>query len=279
MVDADCTVVTRLEELKAELWGLDLQDIVDTEVCTEQMASKFAGRFQWSVTSAGDKIGRGFVRPFYAQLNAPLNDNRASIWLLLAVNWWQTFCLLRPTVTHAAYCDREHVRMWTDASGEGAMVSAVIAYRGRYFHTYMAVPEWIYTQCSERGDHYIAILETVAVILGVTTFQQVLQNTVLTAFNDNMVSLFSIIKGSSRCPEINIIVSKLWMTMAELQVNFPCIQITSDSNVADGPSRNRVTTVDEYGTTHETPLLPRWLERLMQFHELPESKKIGRAHV
>jgi len=184
------------------------------------------------------------------------------------------FFELRPNMTHATDSEQEHVQMWTVAIGNGAMMPTGTAVEGRYFDTFMKVPEWIYTQCAEKGDHFITSLETVAVILGVTTFQQVPQNAVVTAFNDNMMSLFSITKGTSGCPEINIVMSRLYLTMAELQVNFPCIQITSDSNVADGPSRNRVTTVDEYGTTHETPHLPRWLERLMQFHELPEGKTV-----
>ena len=62
------TVLTRLDEEKAQRWSLALEDILEEDRCDAAIASKFAGRFSWTVTMQADKVGRAYIRGWYALL-------------------------------------------------------------------------------------------------------------------------------------------------------------------------------------------------------------------
>ncbi len=53
------TVLTRLDEEKAQRWSLALEDILEENRCDAAVASKFAGRFSWTVTMQADKAATG----------------------------------------------------------------------------------------------------------------------------------------------------------------------------------------------------------------------------
>ena len=80
---------------KAVKWTRQLHEMISEGECDPQKASKFAGRLSFAVTACCDKVGRAFVKPFYAQANAPLAAHRVSMRLKLAALWWMAFLALR----------------------------------------------------------------------------------------------------------------------------------------------------------------------------------------
>ena len=71
------TVLTRLDEEKAQRWSLALEEILEEDRCDAAIASKFAGWFSWTVTMQADKVGRAYIRGWYAAAHAGRSTGRA----------------------------------------------------------------------------------------------------------------------------------------------------------------------------------------------------------
>ena len=117
---------------------------METGSCDSGVASKCAGWFISVVTAAMDLSGRAYVKLFYAQQNAPAHP--ASAWLMHAAVWWMRYLAERPwSYVHVNWFEREHVRVFTDASGEDRCISAVIVVQGVWRYTWTVVPDEICT--------------------------------------------------------------------------------------------------------------------------------------
>ena len=70
MVDtATKTVAAAVDEKKAAKWSATLESILESKLCS---AAECAGMLGFACAIASGKIGRAFVKPFYAQANAPM---------------------------------------------------------------------------------------------------------------------------------------------------------------------------------------------------------------
>ena len=73
---------------KAALWASDLEAALETRTMKDWLAEKMAGRLSFAVTASGLRVGRAFVKPFYAQAYAPMRHFRCSTDLVRAIGWW-----------------------------------------------------------------------------------------------------------------------------------------------------------------------------------------------
>ena len=71
LVWADKLIRLRVSKDKIRKWLEVLARILADRRLTPEEASKMAGRLSFAVTAAGNKVGRAFIKPFYAQVFAP----------------------------------------------------------------------------------------------------------------------------------------------------------------------------------------------------------------
>ena len=81
------TMDTKLAKEKADKWAVDLEDDVARGTLSSGKAKKWAGRFQYAVSQASDRIGRTFIKALYAQIHRPMLNDVISEWLSLSLHW------------------------------------------------------------------------------------------------------------------------------------------------------------------------------------------------
>ena len=95
---AAMSVSAAVDANKAQRWATELRCMTREKKCSPDQAAKYAGRLAFTCTIAAGRQGRDFVKPFYAQANAPLHGFDMSPALLNAASWWTKFLELKPSV-------------------------------------------------------------------------------------------------------------------------------------------------------------------------------------
>ena len=235
--------------------------VVETACCDAGAASKCAGRFSSVVTAAMDNVGRAYVRPFYAQQHAPTNP--ISAWLLISCAWWLKYLQERPkSYVHMEWWRREHILVFTDASGEDRCISAVVFAAGTWLYTWMEVPQQVWGQLIPREDNQIGVTEAMAVAMALETFQDTLRGQMASFFIDNQGTFAGFIKGGSRSAEQNIIIGESWMGFARNQIATQFWRVASKANCADGPSRHDFSLMESVQARLVEPALPNYMYSL-----------------
>ena len=252
-------VTVQVDPEKAVRWTEQLESILATGVLEQGSASKMAGRLSFAVSASAGRVGRAFLKPFFAQSNDPLPGGRASPWLLRAAEWFIHYLRVQPPLRQEADLSaRRHVRTWSDAAGVSRWVAAVVEVGGAFFWTRVKTPDCIWDQLLERGDHQIGVQEMLGVALTWGTFSSVLQGSRWTSFVDNQGVLGAILKGGSGAPEVNMAVGHLWLDLAAFAVDLRVARVESKANVADGPSREDLSELDRLKAHYVDPVLPQW---------------------
>ena len=159
-------VSVRVAKEKAEKWTRELDELLQQGVCEAHKASQFAGRFAHTVGQAANRIGKAFIRPWYAQATASMARGAISPWLLFSISFFKEYLRLRPESKRSAgMLMRRHVRAWTDASGVDRWIAAVVLCDGRFEYCKMQLEEDIFEQMMQRKNHYIGIQEQLAITL------------------------------------------------------------------------------------------------------------------
>jgi hypothetical protein len=252
-------VSLKVDAGKAERWSAQLEEVLERGSLEPGQASKLAGRLSFAVSAAAGKVGRAFLKPFYAQAHDPLPGNRASPRLLRAAEWFVHYLRIQPPVVQeACLASRPHVRTWSDAAGVSRWVAAVAEVDGKFLWTRVRTPDCIWDQLLERGDQQIGVQEMLGVALAWGTFRSRLHGALWTAYVDNQGVLGAILKGGSGAPEVNMAVGHLWLDLAACTVGLHVARVESKANVADGPSRDEFSELDRLGATYVEPELPQW---------------------
>ena len=133
------------------------------------------------------------------------------------------------------------------------------------------VPERIMEQFNKREDHYIGLLETLALLVTITTFQTELAGGLVLGFVDNQGALHSVLRATSRAAETEIMVAEFWKVCTVAQIGFSGWRVESKANVADGPTRNYFRdVVDELSAQFRQPVFPQFLQDLWRHPVIPE---------
>ena len=222
-------------------------------------ASKYAGRLAFTCTIAAGRQGRAFVKPFCAQA-----DGHCMVLTCNAASWWTKFLELKPSVRLAVgHTTREIVWAWTDTSGEDPCLGVVVCARNSWYWTYLDAPPAVFDQLLHRQDSHINFKEMLAVLLFVTTFQNIIYGTAAFVFIDNNGGVLgSLLKGSSSAPEANMLTGRIWLHAVEWSRAPIWARVESAANIADGPSRHDFTHVESLKAELVAPALPQWISTL-----------------
>ena len=260
------TVSVRIDDAKADKWRKACLHLLAEGTCTPTSAMKMAGRLTFAVTVSMGKVGRAYVKPFFAQAYHPLSRNRVGPLLGRACRWWADYLELRPELSVCAdSSQRRRVQAWTDASGESRTLSAVIQVGGVWKYTYMRVPDEVWVQFLPRGDAQICMQELLAVPLLLSTFREDLESALVLLAIDNQGVLHSIINGRGGAEDLNLAVGAVWLDLARMQVALHVVRVESAANIADGPSRDRFEDVVGRGAELVSPVLPDWCYHLWEW--------------
>ena len=113
-------------------------------------------------------------------------------------------------------------------------------------------------QFLRRGDNYIGIQEQLAITMLMESYGERIRNCCITVYVDNQGVLGAIVTGSSRSPEQNILIARLWMEMAERSVALVIRRVESKANIADGPTRYFLDDLFHLGACQTEAVLPKW---------------------
>ena len=83
---------TKVDPDKAQKYRAQLEILLSCGTLSSGEASKLAGRLSFAVTVSGNRVGRAFIKPFYAQARAPLPHDAVSPQLRQAATWFDA-CL------------------------------------------------------------------------------------------------------------------------------------------------------------------------------------------
>ncbi len=260
------TVLTRLDEEKAQRWSLALEDILEEDRCDAAIASKFAGRFSWTVTMQADKVGRAYIRGWYAAAHAPLPGGKLRVWHRFGCYWWLQYLHRRPVAEHMPWgmC-RRHARIWADAAGETRWLAAVLWLDGVFYWTRWRCDDALWSQLLHRLDHNIGTQEMLAVILALYTWMDLLDGVVVTIYTDNEGVRYSLISGTSRLPEVALSAARFWQLATDRRWGILIRRVESKSNIADGPTRDNLKLVRKLVATWSVPALPEWAFDLWRY--------------
>ena len=218
-------------------------------------AKKLTGALSWATSHTFRRIGRATLRPLldHSHRRNPIlrEDARCSL------TWWLDV-LERGVAEHAAWEAREPAAppllLWADARGSPARIAAVLYADGSWLYTDLAPDPDVMRQFMARGDNQIAGLEMLAVALGVSTWDRLIQGRSLRVFSDNTVAEWGFRKGTARELDHAALVHTFWLAMAALHVSVhidrvptgarrrgACVVVSyakrADDNIADDPSR------------------------------------------
>ena len=264
-------------EEKALKWAAELEDMMQTRKCDPDRASRFAGRFGFACTLAAGKVGRAFVRPFYAQAHAPMPGFSVSPLLMRAGNWWHEYLRLGPTLRAVPNAGvRRHLVCYTDASGVDRMLAAVVYDGISWYFARTKVSEEVMGQLLQRNDNQIGVLEMLAVALLFWTFPVLLSGSAATIFIDNDGVLYSLLKGASRAPEMCIAAGHIWLKSVALETAMWFGRVESKANLADGPTRCDLRVLEELGAFEVESVLPEWMSELWVLPAVSEYISVGK---
>ena len=153
------TISTAIDKIKAHKWLFLLLECLDSGHMTSVAALKFAGRLNFAVVACGNRVGRAYIAPFYAQGHAPLFDSSLSTLLELSCLRWCQYLRGRPLSVHRAVgCSRPQVITWSDAAGESGWIAAVVHVNGTFYWTRMLTPQAIWDQLIPRDGSSLSTL-------------------------------------------------------------------------------------------------------------------------
>ena len=147
-------------------------------------------------------------------------------------------------------CDRNVVMSWTDAASTTKLLSAVFFDGEKIEYTRMVAPAQILDSMTQRNDGMIGVLELLAVLVVLETWNEILRHARWQAYIDNDDVLYSIINASCKAPDVNLVVGKHSKSLHSLTTGLTAFRVESKANIGDAGSR----IVDE-GELHDLKYL------------------------
>ena len=254
------TINLCVDSAKATKWLQQLLEVLKKEICDPTCAAKFAGRFNFAVSSAGNRVGRAYIAALYMQAYFPMRGWALSSLLRTSLEWWVQYLQLRPPAKFGlGDAGRPTMVTWQDAAGGSRWVAAVICVKEQWFYTRMKTPLEIWQQLLPRNDDQIGYQEFLGVVLALSTFQSHLEGCLWISFIDNMGIMFNVRNGSSDSPEVCLAVGHLWLTLGKLGTDLHAARVESKANIADGPTRDFLDILGYLGATFVPPSLFDWI--------------------
>jgi len=250
-------VTMHIDGTKAEKWKDCLLDILETGICASELAAVMGGRLSFAVGVAANRVGRAFIKPFYAQQHAPLKGGKVRCLLANACSWFVHYLTHRPRAVRWGITLRPLVTTWHDAAGASRWVAAVVRTESGYLWTRVQTPQHVWDQLVERSDCQIGFQELLGVVLILGTFSSLLTGKLWVGFGDNDGVQYALARGGGHNPESNMIIGKIWMQLATFDTDLHAARVDSESNIADGPTRDSFELLTRVQASFVEP--PDWL--------------------
>ena len=207
-------------------------------------AKKLAGRLNWATQFLFKRLGRGMLRPIFAQshrwspqINQDLED---------ALIWWQVVLQKQSAEKHAwSKVASSPAHLWVDARGVPPRCAAVLCIDGEIFFTDGAPSPAVTSQFHKRADNQITTLEILAISVGLSTFADLLEGREVVVYSDNVGAEASVRKGSSSAQDQCKLIHEIWSLALTLKLHLWIVRVPSDDNISDEPSR------EVYGTVRD----------------------------
>ena len=115
------------------------------------------------------------------------------------------------------------------------MIGAVlITSKGEFFHTYTTNIDW---KSSDGSPLRIDLYEALAVLLAITSFEKIIQNSFLNIFVDNTVDCYCFIKASHPEKSTSTIISQCLLELRRINASVFFDYILTGDNIADWTTR------------------------------------------
>ena len=261
-------MLTRVADDKAEKWTMILLRLLASGTCCQQDAASMAGRLSFSVTLSANRVGRAFIKAFYAQAMAPLPRNAIGEKLAWAMQWFLVYLEKRPVAVRKGYAARPQIVTWHDAAGASRWVAGVVRVEGRFLWTRIKTPQHIWDQLEPRKDSQIGFQELLGLVLLVGTFSNFLRGSLWISFGDNDGITHAMAKGGGHNDECNMAIGKIWLQVAELNADLHVARVESAANIADGPTRDDFKCLTALGAEFVPPALPDWIHDIWHCNHL-----------
>ena len=244
---------------KLDKWSGRIRDALDTGFLKPGMASKLAGALNWASQHVFHRLGRAMLRPLYRHQTC--KGGRVGQHLRLCLEWWlEVMNLDLGQCCEFGEDTRDVVELFCDARGHPARLAAVIYVDNECFYTDWAPPEPLLQNFKARRDNQIMGLELLAIALGLSTFETLLQGRRVRIWSDNVGGEAAMRKGSAKEFDHNCIVHCIWLRAAAHKMALLIERVASKLNIADLPSREDYRVLEEMGAVWRRPFLdePFW---------------------
>ena len=77
--------------------------------------------------------------------------------------------------------------------------------------------------------------------------------------------LGALISGRAGVDDLNMGIGKTWLMIAGAGLALHVVRVESNANVADGPTRDDLSFLEELGADFVDPILPDWVRHLWQW--------------
>ena len=123
----------------------------------------------------------------------------------------------------------------------------------------MLAPQSFIDQLLHRADNYIGILELLAVVMALSTFEDMLRGNLWSAYVDNDGVMHSLLRGRGLGSDGILIVGNFWLAVSVRAIYFHAYRVESKANIADGPTRGDTQMVHRLNAQWRDPVLPGWV--------------------
>ena len=111
---------------------------------------------------------------------------------------------------------------------------------------------------TEREDNQIGVQEAMAVVLWLFSRLTWLEATAIAIYVDNEGVRYSLISGTSKGKEIALMVARMWHEAAVQRWGLLFRRVESKANLADGPTRDDFSHLQDLGAEWKEPQMPDW---------------------
>jgi hypothetical protein len=187
--------------------------------------------------------------------------NKKSAQLTLALKWWSH--ALRTPLYHFHRFEQRATRvvdLCCDAAGEPQRLAAVLVDGATTVYTDLAPSTSEQAQLRrnlvQRKDSQIVALELLAIVLGLTTFEDRLKHAIVRVWTDNGGGEGAIKKGSGKAWDHNLIVHGIWLIAARHSFGIWFGRVPTKDNISDSPSRSDYKLLNAMRATRLQPKMP-----------------------
>ena len=166
------------------------------------------------------------------------------------------------------------VELFCDASSTPPHVAAVLCSPDGLRFAHWRPCNKVMANFCVRRDSQIMGLETVAIVIGLFTFERELKGKCVRVWCDNVGGEQALLKGSARAPDHNLLIHGCWMLAAKSGFELWVERVPSKENIADEPSHEEFGALVALGAKQVEPVVPEQLCKPLAWAESRVLKEI-----